>query len=125
MAENDSLKAPEKFIRVLKNAMETHPEKLSLRQVARRADISPAYLSLLLSGERSAPSNDAISNLEKVLNIPEGELFGAAARPDNQALDFFRKEEAGAIIRTLAKLPKSKLSSVQKLIEKFADQKGK
>ena len=40
--------------------MEEHPEKLSLRQVARRADISPAYLSYLLNGELGVPSNEPL-----------------------------------------------------------------
>lgn len=120
MTENKSAKAPERFIRLLRKAMNEHPEKLSLRQVATRADISPAYLCLLLNGERGVPSNDAIAQLERVLKIPEGELFKAAARPDDQALEFFRREEAGSIMRTLAPMPNSQLSTVRKMIERFA-----
>ena len=67
MGENKNTKAPERFIRLLKKAMDEHPEKLSLRKVARRADLSPAYLSYLLNGERGVPSNDAIAQLERVL----------------------------------------------------------
>lgn len=99
--------------------MKEHPDALSLREVARQADISPAYLSRLLSGERGVPSNDAIAQLERVLHIPEGELFKAAERPDDQALEFFRKDEAGSIMRTLAPLPDSQLAEVHKLIERF------
>lgn len=112
-------KAPDLFLRLLEKAMKEHPEELSLRQVARRADISPAYLSRLLSGERGVPSNEAIAQLERVLKIPQGDLFRAAARPDDQALEFFRKEEAGSIVRTLAPLPNKELSAVHKLIAKF------
>ena len=119
MTETKTSKAPERFIRLLKKAMDEHPEKLSLRQVAKRADISPAYLSLLLNAERPAPSNDAIAQLERVLDIPEGDLFKAAARPDNEALEFFRKDEAGSIMRTLAQVPDNKLSAVGKMIEQF------
>jgi len=119
MAETKTSKAPERFIRLLKKAMAEHPEKLSLRQVAKRADISPAYLSLLLNAERPAPSNDAIAQLERVLDIPEGDLFKAAARPDDEALEFFRKDEAGSIMRTLAQVPNHKLPTVHKMIEQF------
>jgi transcriptional regulator with XRE-family HTH domain len=119
MTENTLPKAPARFIRMLKKAMDEHPEKLSLRQVARTADISPAYLSLLLNGERGVPSNDAIAQLERVLHIPAGELFKAAGRPDDQALDFFRKDEAGSIVRALAPLHSSQLSHVRKMIEKY------
>ena len=113
------MKAPERFIRLLKKAMDEHPEKLSLRQVARRADLSPAYLSLLLSAERPAPSNAAIAQLERVLNLPEGDLFKAAERPNNQALEFFRKDEAGSILRKLALVPNRKLPAVDKLLADF------
>ena len=119
MAETKNAKAPERFIRLLKTAMDEHPEKPSLREVARRADLSPAYLSYLLNGERGVPSNDAIAQLERVLKIPKGELFKAAGKPDDKALDFFRKEEAGSIMRTLATVPNQHLSQVQNLIEHF------
>jgi transcriptional regulator with XRE-family HTH domain len=125
MAENKTTKAPERFIRLLKKAMDEHSETLSLRQVAKRADISPAYLSYLLNGERGVPSNDAIAQLERVLNIPKGELFKAAERPDDQALEFFRKDEAGPIMRTLAPLPNSKLGAVRKMIERFVQKQGR
>jgi transcriptional regulator with XRE-family HTH domain len=119
MTENKPTKAPERFIRLLTKAMEEHPKKLSLRQVAKRADISPAYLSLLLNGERGVPSNEAIAQLERVLNIPDRELFKAAGRPDDQALEFFRKEDAGSIVRTLASAPTHQLPQIHKLIERF------
>ena len=123
MTENKPAKAPERFIRLLKRAMEEHPKKLSLRQVAKRAEISPAYLSLLLNEERGVPSNEAIAQLERVLNIPDRELFKAAGRPDDQALEFFRKEDAGSIVRTLAPLPNNQLSAVRKIIEHFVQRR--
>jgi transcriptional regulator with XRE-family HTH domain len=116
-------KAPDRFLRLLKKAMENHPDKLSLREVARRADISPAYLSRLLSGERGVPSNDAIAQLELVLKIPDRELFKAAARPDDKALEFFRKEEAGPIMRMLADVPTGQLPAVRKLLGQFVKNK--
>lgn len=120
MIGNKSTKAPDRFLRLLKKAMDEHPEKPSLRQVARNADLSVSYLSLLLSGDRGVPSNDAIDQLERVLNIPQGELFKAAGRPNDQALEFFRKAEAGPIMRTLANVPNNKLGTVLKLLERFA-----
>jgi transcriptional regulator with XRE-family HTH domain len=105
--------------------MDDHPKKRSLRQVATDADLSPAYLSLLLNGERRVPSNDAIAQLEKVLNIPSGELFKAAGRPDDKALEFFRKEEAGSIVRALAPLPSNKLPAVLKLIERYVQKQAR
>lgn len=119
MADNKTAKAPKEFVRLLKKAMDEHPDKLSLREVARRADLSAAYLSLLLNGERGVPSNDAICQLERVLGISQGELNQAAKRPDNTALEFFRKENAAPIMRTLAEVPDGKLGDVHNLIKRY------
>jgi len=112
-------KAPHSFVARLKKALDEQPDGLSLRQVAGRAGLSPAYLSLLANGERGVPSNDAIASLERVLNLEAGELFEAAGRPDDATLEFFRKAEAGPIMRTLADVPEKDLPSLRKLIEKF------
>jgi|CZKV01.1.fsa_nt_gi transcriptional regulator with XRE-family HTH domain len=119
MTANKPNKASDRFIRLLQKAMDEHPEKLSLNEVARRADLSPAYLSFLLNGKRNVPSNDAIARLEQVLNIPKDELVSVAGKPNDAALDFFRKEEAGPIMRSLAKVPTGQLSAVRKMIEQF------
>ena len=124
MTAGKTPKAPARFIQLLQKAMDDHPEKLSLREVARRADLSPAYLSYLLSGDRGVPSNDAIAQLERVLNVPEGRLFEAAGKPNDAALEFFRKDEAASIVRTLAPLPNNQLSRIRKLIERHI-QKGR
>jgi transcriptional regulator with XRE-family HTH domain len=125
VTEKKPNKAPERFIRRLEKAMDEHPEKLSLNRIARLADISPAYLSFLLNGKRDVPSNEAIARLEEVLNIPKDELFKAAGRPNDQALEFFRKDEAGAIVHSLAGLPNGRLSAARKLIEKFVKNPGR
>jgi transcriptional regulator with XRE-family HTH domain len=118
VTEKKTNKAPDEFIRLLEKAMNEHPEKLSLNQIARLADISPAYLSFLLNGKRDAPSNDTITRLAEVLNIPKDKLFKAAGRPDNRALAFFRKDDANSIVRDLDSLPKSKLAEVVKMIRR-------
>jgi transcriptional regulator with XRE-family HTH domain len=123
MAANKPNKAPGRFIRLLQKAMEEHPEKLSLNQVARRADLSPAYLSFLLNGKRNVPSNDAIVRLAEVLNIPIDELFNVAGKPNDAALEFFRKQEAGPIMRMLADVPTGRLSAVRKLLGRFVKNK--
>src|ERR1700679_4215135 len=112
MADNKAAKPPKEFVRLLKKAIDDHPDKLSLRELARRADLSAAYLSLLLNGERGVPSNDAIHQLERVLGIPQGELNQAAEKPDNAALEFFRRDKAAPIMRSLAEVPDSKLGDV-------------
>jgi hypothetical protein len=77
----------------------------------------------LLNGERGAPSNDAIAQLERTLNIPEGELFKAAGKPNDAALDFFRKDEAGPIMRMLADVPTGQLPAVRKFLGRIVKNK--
>lgn len=119
MTAKKTTRAPDRFIRLLEKAMNEHPDKLSLRQLAKRADLSPSYLSLLLNGERNVPSNQAIANLERVLGIPEGKLHEAAGKPDDATLEFLRRDEAASLVRTLAQLPDRKLGTVRKLIERL------
>lgn len=57
-------------IRVSKN--------LSLREVARRSDISHPYLSQLETGRNKNPTPDIIRKLSKGLNVPYMELMKAA-----------------------------------------------
>jgi transcriptional regulator with XRE-family HTH domain len=125
MAENKPTKAPEKFIRLLKKAMDAHADELSLRKVAQRADISPAYLSLLLSGDRGVPSNEAIAQLENVLGIPKGELNAAAGKPNDKALEFFRKEQARPIMHKLGLLQNNQLAEADRMLDRLLQKQNR
>jgi transcriptional regulator with XRE-family HTH domain len=105
--------------------MDAHADELSLRKVAQRADISPAYLSLLLSGDRGVPSNEAIAQLEEVLGIPQGELNAAAGKPNDKALEFFRKKEAGSIMRKLGLLPNNQLAAVDRMLDRLVQKQNR
>jgi len=48
-------------------------------------------------------------------------LNQAAGRPDDRALEFFRREEAAPIMQTLAKVPSSRLEAVRQMIEEFIE----
>ena len=70
--------APDRFIRLLDRSIEK--QGLSLREVARKAGVSIAYLSRLLSRQRGLPADGTIMKFEKVLEIEPGRLFDAAGR---------------------------------------------
>jgi transcriptional regulator with XRE-family HTH domain len=111
--------APDRFLRRLRKAMAGQP--LSLRAVARQAGISPGYLSRLLNGERGLPEDDAtITKLERILDIPRGELFDAAARPDATTKTFLKKEQARPLMRTLERLSEADMTQVLCVAEKLA-----
>jgi transcriptional regulator with XRE-family HTH domain len=111
--------APDRFVRLLRLALSSHP--LSLRKIAEKADISPAYLSRLVNGERGLPTDDTIiAKLEQVLDFPPGRLFDAAERADATAKTFLKKQQARPLMRSLAPLSDSDLAKVLAVAEKLA-----
>jgi len=111
--------APDRFVRLLRVALAS--QTLSLRKVAEKADISPAYLSRLANGERGLPTDDAIiGKLEKALDIPPGRLFDAAERPDDTARTFLKKQQARPLMRSLAPLSDEDLAKVLKVANELA-----
>jgi len=119
MTTQEPTSAPEPFIRQLRRALAR--SGLSLRQAAAQADISPAYLSRLLKGERGLPAPETISNLEKVLNIdPPGQLFDAAGRHDHLVSKVVKKDNSRLLMRSLAPLTNEDFAKVVKVAEQLA-----
>ena len=119
MTTQQPTSAPDRFVRLLRVALAGQP--LSLRKVAAKADVSPAYLSRLVKGERGLPTDDAtIAKLEKVLDIAPGRLFDAAERPDITAKSFLKKHQARPLMRSLGQLSDADLSEVLAVAEKLA-----
>jgi|GEM_PF-3194031 len=59
---------PELFISLIKNGMEK--SGISLREVARFVEVDPSFLSKILAGKRSPPSDEKIlKKLAEVLNL--------------------------------------------------------
>lgn len=119
METQQPTQAPERFIRLIKRAMAA--QRLSLRQLAEKAEISPAYLSRLFNKERGVPADETITRLENVLNIePRGLLFDAARRHDNVAAKVFRKEDARILMRAVASLNEAQMAEVIRVAERLA-----
>jgi transcriptional regulator with XRE-family HTH domain len=98
----------------------------SLRQLADKTGVSPAYLSRLFNRERGLPANETIGKFEEVLDIqPRGLLFDAAGRHDHLLAKFFRKDQARPVMRTLASLTEADLDQVQKFVEKILNKPTK
>jgi transcriptional regulator with XRE-family HTH domain len=75
--------APEGFITMLQELMAKR--KISLNQLAKRAGISPAFLSRILNRERSLPSDKAILKLAEILDLEPAErlLIEAGRIPED------------------------------------------
>jgi transcriptional regulator with XRE-family HTH domain len=61
------------FGRVLKTLRTS--KKMSLRDLAERADVPPGYLSELEGGKKKNPSLDVLKKLARALGVPVGELL--------------------------------------------------
>ena len=108
----------DRFVRLLRLGLAS--QTLSLRKVAEKVGVSPAYLSRLVNGERGLPTDDTtIAKLEQVLDFPPGRLFDAAERPDLIAKTFLKKQQARPMMRTLAHLSDDDLAKVQAVLDKL------
>ncbi|MCX6896218.1 MAG: helix-turn-helix transcriptional regulator [Verrucomicrobia bacterium] len=111
MAEQQPTSAPQEFIRLLEHGI--RHSGLTKAEVAFKAEISPAYLSRLLNGERGVPADSIIVRLEAVLNIePRGQLFDAAGRHDAVVGKVLQKEQGRVLMRNLAPLTDEDLGTV-------------
>jgi transcriptional regulator with XRE-family HTH domain len=116
--------APGRFIRTLKDAM--GGQGFSLRQLAEKTGVSPAYLSRLFNQERGVPADATIAKFEEVLEIhPRGALFDAAGRYDGVAAKFVQKNGARLLMRTLAPLTEAEMAQVQKVAQRLANRHDK
>jgi transcriptional regulator with XRE-family HTH domain len=116
--------APGRFIRTLKDAMDM--KCFSLRQLADKTGVSPAYLSRLFNRERGLPVDETIAKFEEILDIqPRGALFDAAGRHDRVAAKFVQKAGARLLMRTLGPLTKEEMDKVQEVAERLANRSAK
>jgi transcriptional regulator with XRE-family HTH domain len=110
--------APDRFIQLLDKSIEQ--QGLSLRALARKAGVSIAYISRLLSRQRGLPADATIAKFETVLDIERGRLFDAAGRHDAVASKVFKNEGARRLLRSLEPLSDKEFAKVLKEAERLA-----
>ncbi|MFA6543172.1 MAG: helix-turn-helix transcriptional regulator [Limisphaerales bacterium] len=119
MAAQQPTSAPDRFLRLLRRAV--HSRGVSLREVARQAGVSAAYLSRLLKGERGVPADATIARLEEVLDMqPRGILFDAAGRHDSVVAEVTNKDPERVLMRSLAPLSASEYERVVQYARRLA-----
>lgn len=123
MEAQEPTAAPRLFIQRLKAAMKA--KGMSLRNLAEKAGVSPAYLSRLYNRERGLPADETITRFEDVLDIPRGTLFDAAGRHDQELARFFRNESGRLLMRTVAPLTAEELAEVQEIAQRLASRHTK
>ena len=80
---------PEEFIRLVREEMAK--QGLSLRELGERADLSPSFLSRILSGSRNLPSGAELLRIAKALGIEKPRvLFAEAGRAHPEMIPLLR-----------------------------------
>jgi ribosome-binding protein aMBF1 (putative translation factor) len=112
MATQKPTPAPKGFRDLIKSAMEK--EGLNITELAQRANLSQAFISRILNGERGAPTDQIILKLEKILRLKTKQLLYEAGRLG------LEKEGLPLLMRTLGPLSPEDVQKVQKLADKLA-----
>ena len=118
MTMQEPTAAPDRFIRLLDKSIQK--QGLSLRDVARKVDVSIAYLSRLLRKQRGLPADKTITKFEQVLEIKSGRLFDAAQRHDPLAVRVFKNETARSLVNACEQLTDEEIDKVLKEAERLA-----
>ncbi|MBU9200084.1 helix-turn-helix domain-containing protein [Burkholderia multivorans] len=103
------------FLRTTREALQaSEGRSFSLRQVAARVDIEPAYLSKIERGEVSPPSESTISRLAEVLRQDKDLLLGLAGKVSTELQDIILKRPQlfASLLRELKDAPEHAILSV-------------
>ena len=95
------------FVRDTREALRSEDKRFSLRQVAQRVGIEPAYLSKVERGQVSPPSESTISKLAADLDQDPDVLLAMAGKVSSDLQEIIRKrpELFATLIRELRQAP--------------------
>jgi len=103
------------YVRLLRQELqEDQGNTFSLRQVAKRANIAPAYLSRLERGDLAPPSDVVISDLARELNVEADVLMAKAGKLPSkiQEIILLRPAMMTAVIDALEDAPDEVLKKI-------------
>jgi transcriptional regulator with XRE-family HTH domain len=111
--------APEGFVTLLREGMEKR--KISLNQLAERANISPAYLSRILNRERGMPSDKTILRFARVLDLePAERLLIEAGRIPDEFKPMLSRPQIPELLRATGKLSETDIQELVRTAEAIA-----
>lgn len=96
---------------------------ISLRELARRREITPSYLSDI-ENDRRVPAEEVLRSIAKELELPFDELTGLAGRIDQQTEEYLRRQPTAATLFRRLRERGMGQADIEKLIEDV-DRRGK
>ena len=102
------------FTRRHREELLSHDRRFSLRQVAMRVGVEPAYLSKIERGEFSPPSEDLICKLAKELGQDPDVMLALAGKVSRDLLEVIvrRPQLMADLIRQMKELPDDALLKI-------------
>jgi transcriptional regulator with XRE-family HTH domain len=101
---------------MLRDGMEKR--KISLNQLAKKAGVSPAFLSRILNKERGLPSEKVILRFAAVLDFqPAERLLIEAGRVPEGLKPILTQSRVPALLRAVGKLSETEQEEVLKTVE--------
>lgn len=79
------------YLRQVRESLQESDRRFSLRQVAMRVGVEPAYLSKIERGEVSPPSEEAICRIADELGLDRNVLLAMAGKVSKGLQDIIRK----------------------------------
>lgn len=110
--------APEGFVTMVREAIEKR--KISLNQLAKRGGISAAFLSRILTRERSLPSDKAILRIARILDIDPQRLLIEAGRVSEELRSTLSRPLVPALLRATGDLSETDMQKVINAAEAIA-----
>lgn len=86
---------PKTFGQVIRELRIKHRDYSSLREFARKVELSPAYLSRIENEKEPPPSEAVIERLAEALGADKYELFSYAGKIPEEFLETFKKNPKG------------------------------
>jgi len=111
----------ESFGEILRRLRLDHPEKLSIREVSRRAGIDVSYLSRMEKGEVAPPREEIILRLAEVLGSADPDrLLELADKipPDVREIIRDQYQEIPSFLRTAKDLSREDWSKLRSYVQK-------
>lgn len=100
--------------------------ELTLRDLAKKLDIAPSYLSDI-ENDRRVPSEDVLQRLASELDLAFDELMARAGRVGDQAERYMKQNpSAGLLFRRISerRLPEEDLKKLLSQVERMGGKKG-
>jgi transcriptional regulator with XRE-family HTH domain len=116
MRRPPKLPAPAGFIKMLREGLDR--QKISLNQLAKKARVSPAFLSRILNKERGLPSDRAILRIAQVLDLqPPERLLIEAGRIPEELKPALSQPRIPELLRAAGKLSETDQQALLKTVQ--------